>query len=71
MGRRTTDGDRVSSLVIFAKIHRIISGVGSAKIPATRLAYIILRQVNDFNRSLKSSQAPGPLVNFSSAESRT
>lgn len=50
----------------FAKNHRIISG--AAKISDTRLALsIILSQLNDFNRSLKSSQAPGPLVNCSSA----
>lgn len=36
----------------------------------TLVSPIILSQVNDFNRSLESSQAPGPLVNCSSAALR-
>lgn len=65
---RTTDGDRASSL-----FHHFSPKI-TESFPA-RLKYptlvsslsIILSQLNDFNRSLKSSQAPGPLVNCSSA----
>lgn len=64
----TTDGDRASSL-----FHHFSPKI-TESFPA-RLKYptlvsslsIILSQLNDFNRSLKSSQAPGPLVNCSSA----
>lgn len=60
----TTDGDRASSL-----FHHFSPKI-TESFPA-RLKYptlvsslsIILSQLNDFNRSLKSSQAPGPLVN--------
>lgn len=59
----------IASVVVppfFAKNHRIISG--AAKISDTRLALSFFPNLTTLiGRWLKSSEAPGPLVNCSSA----